>query len=180
MGLNPIETVQQLKEKFCFPVKDYYSLLGFDYSQKSYEDIAIEWTSLYNEFSESSTIMDGVGYVIKALNEQGYIQSIVSACENNLLKMKLSSLGLSEFFEKIEGTRDSNAHSKIQIALDWKRHNPDAVAVVIGDTEHDYEVASAIGADCILYSGGFVSEERLQRIGCPVIRDFDEIWDYIK
>jgi len=178
-GLKQIETIEQLRDKFCFPVKDYYKSLGFDYAKDSYEDIAVKWSVLYNEFSKSSGLVDGVSDVITKLDELGYVQSIISASEYNLLRAKLSVLGIDRAFADISGTADNNAHSKIQIALDWRKYNPDAVAVVIGDTTHDYEVASAIHADCVLYSGGFVSRDRLEQCGCPVIGSFYEIWQYV-
>ena len=179
-NLKPIETIRQLREGFCFPVKDYYSSLGFDYSLESYEDIAIKWTKLYNDFSKLSTSVDGVGDVITKLNVLGYTQSIISACENDLLHTKLFELGFDGLFAEVEGTGDSNAHSKMQIALEWKRCNPSSTALFIGDTPHDFEVATAINADCILYSGGFVSEARLISCGCPVIGSFEELWSYIE
>lgn len=178
-GLKQIETIEQLRDKFCFPVKDYYRSLGFDYTKDRYENIAIEWSVLYNEFSKFSGLVDGVSDVITKLNDRGYVQSIISASEYNLLCTKLSVLGIDGIFKEVSGTSDSNAHSKIQIAVDWRKCNPDAVAIVVGDTPHDYEVASAIYADCILYSGGFVSRSRLEQCGCPVIDSFDEIWQYV-
>ena len=44
-------------------------------------------------------------------------------------------------------------------------------AVVVGDTEHDYEVARAMNADCILIANGHQSKTRLQAPGVPVLDD---------
>ena len=178
-GLKEISTLEDMRRGFGFPVKDYYECLGFDYSIERYEDIAEEWMKLYSVMSEQSTLCEGVLDVITKLNNEGYIQSIISACEHDLLEDKLRRLGIDYFFSNVSGTSDVSAHSKSQVALKWRELNPEAEALMIGDTPHDYEVASLIGADCVLYSGGFVSEERLNLLGVPVIRNFEELLDHI-
>jgi phosphoglycolate phosphatase len=40
---------------------------------------------------------------------------------------------------------------------------------MIGDTVHDYEVAQAMGTDCILISSGHNSRERLENTGALVL-----------
>ena len=44
-------------------------------------------------------------------------------------------------------------------------------AVVVGDTEHEYEVARAMDADSILIANGHQSKARLQALGVPVLDD---------
>ena len=178
-GLRQIETLDVLRSRFCFPVKNYYSELGFDYSIESYEDIASEWSAIYNEISRDSGFCKGVDTVIRQMSERGYKQTILSACESKILADKLIGLGACKNFENVFGTDNVNAHSKTQLAVEWLKANPHAVALMIGDTEHDFEVANMLGADCILYSKGYCSKERLTKLGCPVIDDFDEIWNYI-
>ncbi len=178
-GLNQIETLEQLRERFCFPVKNYYAELGFDYSAESYEDIAREWSFIYDRISCNAGFCAGVDSVIKRLADQGYIQTVISACESTILTDKLSSLRVLSRFENVFGTDNINAHSKKQLAAGWRKANPEAMALLVGDTEHDFEVAEMIGADCVLYSGGYCSKHRLNGLGCPVIDEFNEIWNYI-
>ena len=178
-GLKEISTLEEMRQKFGFPVKDYYEYLGFDYNAEKYEDIAAEWIKLYSVMSESVTLCEGVAETITKLHNDGYIQSIISACEHTMLQEKMEELCIAHLFCNVSGTNDVSAHSKSQVALKWRECNPDATALMIGDTPHDYEVALLIGADCILYSGGFVSEARLRTIGVPVIGEFDELFNYI-
>ena len=103
-GLKQIETVEQLQERFCFPVKKYYSELGFDYSVEPYEDIATEWSKIYDEFSAESGFCNGVDAVIMRLDELGYTQTVLSACESKILTEKLSILGVLSRFKNIFGT----------------------------------------------------------------------------
>ncbi|MCL2108648.1 MAG: HAD hydrolase-like protein [Oscillospiraceae bacterium] len=41
--------------------------------------------------------------------------------------------------------------------------------LLVGDTLHDYEVAATLNADCLLYSAGHQSRERLMTAGVPVL-----------
>lgn len=174
-GLPEIPDREALRRHFGFPMKDYYGILGFDFSVESYESVAEEWLKLYLVNSNSSYLMPGVDGIITKSKDRGYIQSIISACEVNLLNSKLNALDLKDKFTAVGGADNINAHSKNDIALRWRADNPSAAAVMIGDTLHDYEVARLINADCILYAGGFQSRARLETAGCPVIDDFGEL-----
>ena len=46
----------------------------------------------------------------------------------------------------------------------------------IGDTEHDFEVAQAIGVDCLLLSHGHNCYSRLVHTGAPVFRSLKNIF----
>ena len=43
--------------------------------------------------------------------------------------------------------------------------------LLIGDTDHDYHVATAAGFDCVLVGGGHQDARDLGRLGCPVYDD---------
>jgi len=42
--------------------------------------------------------------------------------------------------------------------------------VMVGDTQHDAEVAKALGTKCVLYTGGHQSRARLEAV-CPNVID---------
>jgi len=48
--------------------------------------------------------------------------------------------------------------------------------LMIGDTVHDFEVASEIGADCVLIANGHQCKERLVRYGVEVINSMEDFW----
>ncbi|MDD3146293.1 MAG: HAD hydrolase-like protein, partial [Candidatus Riflebacteria bacterium] len=48
-------------------------------------------------------------------------------------------------------------------------------AVMIGDTVHDFEAASAMGIPCILIAAGHNSKKRLQATGVPVVNSLAEL-----
>ena len=41
---------------------------------------------------------------------------------------------------------------------------------MIGDTQHDYEVAQALGIDCVLVANGHHSRQRLEAV-CDIVVD---------
>ena len=73
------------------------------------------------------------------------------------------------------GLGDIYANSKVDIGKAWiKKVKPDR-ALLLGDTEHDYDVAQAIGADCVLIEGGHQPREKLEKCGVKVIKNAKEI-----
>ena len=47
--------------------------------------------------------------------------------------------------------------------------------LLVGDTIHDFEVASELGCSCILVSHGHQSDERLKSTGVLVIEDLAQL-----
>ena len=73
-------------------------------------------------------------------------------------------LGVEESFEEIVGLDNYYAAGKKGIAIEWRKRHPDEKILFLGDTDHDYYVAEAMGADCILIAEGHQSAEKLKRI----------------
>jgi phosphoglycolate phosphatase len=64
-----------------------------------------------------------------------------------------------------------HAKSKKEIGVAWKNANPNIRALMIGDTDHDAEVAEAMGIDCVLVTAGHQSRERLEKCKCIAVVD---------
>lgn len=174
-SLPLIESVDAYRRVFGFPVIDYYKRLGFDFEKETYEAVAHEWVALYLENAKKSRLYDGASDVLKAVKARGIEQIILSATEKKMLEGQLLSLGIREYFSDVLGLGDIYAHSKIELGRAWMNKTRPARAVLIGDTEHDYEVARGIGAECILVAGGHQSKERLEACGARVLDDIKEI-----
>ena len=72
--------------------------------------------------------------------------------------------------EQIKEAVIAKGHNWVQ-QLDW---DPGEI-VLIGDTVHDYEVAQAIGTDCILMTHGHHSFERLSETKAQVVHSLQEL-----
>ena len=69
---------------------------------------------------------------------------------------------------------------KIGAAIEFFKHQKPQRALMIGDTLHDFEVAKAIGADCILLAWGHQDRERLEGTGCLVFNNISEVINAFK
>ena len=165
---------------FGFPIEEYYQRLGFDFAKEDYHTVlAPEWVEMYLENYRSSPLTEHAVQTLQTLGEMGYVQILLSATELQMLKNQLKGLGLEQYFEEVCGLDNIHAGSKLDAAVAWRAQHPDAVALFVGDTVHDFDVASAVGADCVLYSQGHQSREQLSSCGCRMIDDLSELIDLL-
>jgi phosphoglycolate phosphatase len=118
-------------------------------------------------------LYEGIVGVLDSLQQLGIGQSILSAYSQHTLDVMVDHYGLRKYFTHVAGLDNIWAASKLHLGQDLikllgvgKRE-----ALVVGDTDHDYEVACAMDADCILIANGHQSKARLQALGVPVLDD---------
>ncbi len=174
-----IESEEQYRQVFRFPVIEYYRDLGFDLDGEGYDKIAHEWVREYRALEATAPLREGAVEIIDYLNRRGIKQIIISATEQNMLNSQLRDLGIYGKFDEVLGTGDIYAGGKAHIAVEWAR-NKDARVLMIGDSTHDFDTASAAGFDCALVCGGHENKERLLSKGCPVFDDFSALFEAIK
>lgn len=153
---------------FCFPIREYYCRLGFDFERESYEKLAVEWVENY--VSEESTLSLSSGFlrISDTLHSAGIRQIILSSSETEMLHRQLKILNVENRFDAIYGIDNIYAGGKIEMAKRCIGSTADR-AVLIGDTTHDADTARAIGSDCILYAGGHGERSALSACGFPVV-----------
>ena len=173
-NLPILRDLNAYRAAFGFPVEDYYRRLGFDFEKEDFKTcLAPLWVKLYEENCKSAPLFPGVEALCRDLRRAGISQSILSASESSMMKGQLQERGALEWFDEIWGTDTILAYGKEGIAHAWRQAHPDAVAVVLGDTVHDFEIANVLRADCILVAAGHHSAERLSGCGVPVVPDLD-------
>lgn len=158
---------------FSFPVRRYYERLGFDFDRLSFESIADEFIARYVERVRECELYCGAGDVLRALSAHGMKQSILSAYHESYLKDVVSRCGIFPYFEHLCGLSDNFAGGKsgrgseliAVLGCDLKS------LVMIGDTDHDVEVAGALGIDVVLLAHGHQDGERLKRVQGAVVLD---------
>jgi len=167
---------------FTFPVIRYYEALGWDFTKESFADISIEFMRNYDALFNSSPLHQNTFETLEYFKTQGYKQIVVSALEHNRLKESLSIHGLDHFFDATYGIENILGGGKIHMAmkmLEQQNLIPESTCM-IGDTEHDLEVAEAIGVHCILVAHGHHTFERLQHLKVPVVNNFNELKEVLK
>lgn len=174
-GLPTVDSHERYYEVFGFPIIDYYRRLGFDFDKEPYEVIAPLWVELYLENVKESPIFDDILPTVELFGKMGLSQTVLSATELEMLKKQLKLVDCLELFDEVLGIDNIYAASKVSLAEGWREKKPNAVPLMIGDTVHDAEVAERIGADCVLIARGHQSRKTLEKAGCPIYEDLDEM-----
>ncbi len=107
----------------------------------------------------------------------GFKQFVLSAMEHSNLINSLTDKGLVNYFDEVSGINNHYAHSKLEMGIDLVNKIGITLSeiLLIGDTIHDFEVASGLGVDCILVANGHQSKKRLLQVTTNVISTLDEI-----
>jgi phosphoglycolate phosphatase len=160
----PCIDTKTYRKIFDFPVISYYSQLGFDLEHEDWDAVAIEFHNHYGELAQSACLRDGVDASLDALGKTVDGMSILSACEQTILEQMLTDYGIRHHFSHVSGLDNLHAASKLDNGkrLIQDIGLPTDEIMLIGDTNHDHEVASALGVRCILLTGGHQDESRLQ------------------
>lgn len=161
-GLPEMKTVSEYRAIFGFPVADYYRRLGFDFSKVPFAQLAREWWADYSSRAETARLYPEVPKILRAVKERGIGQIVLSATEREMLQKQLDGLGIADAFDEILGADNTHAYGKTDLARQWKEKHPNAVPIMIGDTDHDAETARAMGADIILLTCGHQAREKLE------------------
>ena len=178
-GLQTIRSKEQYRRVFRFPIKEYYRALGFDFDAEPYEAIAPLWVEEYLKRCSSAPLREGFAQAFDLFRTLGVKQHILSATELSMLKEQLDFYGISDGFDSIYGLGDIHAHSKTELAKKWREENPHSIALFIGDTEHDFDAAEAMGADCALVCGGHQPRETLKKCGAEVYDSITELCELL-
>ena len=97
---------------------------------------------------------------------------VLSASRRDYLIEQVAARGLQGYFTELLGLADIYGVSKVQVGKQWLAQSgiAPAACVMVGDTQHDAEVAKALGTKCVLYTGGHQSRARLEAV-CPNVID---------
>ena len=178
--LHQISGVSEYHNMFDFPVINYYKNVGFDFLKEPFEDLAREFIDRYHSGKTGNCkLNDESEFVLESIRKKQITQIILSASEIGNLLSQMSEFDISHYFDEILGISDIYAGSKIDLGLEYIAGSGVKNGVLIGDTEHDFEVANALGIDCLLVTTGHQSRERLLTCGVPVLDDFRQIIEYI-
>ncbi len=164
---------------FTFPVVEYYKKVGIIESDEEFEPIAHEWMNGYYAMEKDLKVFDDTVDNLEMIHKMGLKQGVLSASSNKQLRRLLDKFRLTRYMDHILGLDDIYAKGKVEIGLEFiQQHHlyPEEI-VLIGDTLHDYEVATKMGIQCILFSGGHQSYETLSRTNCLVVEKIKDIFE---
>ena len=175
-NLNKIDEVTY-KELFGFPVIDFYTQLGFDFTKESFEALSVDYMKIYMEGLKKAPLAYTASYALKRVRKKGKLQYILSAMEKPDLVDSLIKKGIKSYFSKIYGNTNKLGNGKVSIGktlIENEQLIP-GDTLIVGDTIHDYEVAKELGCQVILVSSGHQNSKRLKALGVPVVEGLDEL-----
>lgn len=173
----PELSIEQYKQVFSFPVRDYYQKIGFDFEQEPFEIPALEFIDRYNELVNDCLLHADSVTLLNHYKAKGYRQFILSAMKQDTLDQCLSNFRINHFFEHVSGLGDHYATSKTENGhrlLAGLNLDP-AQMLLVGDTVHDFEVAKELGCQCVLVANGHQSKPILQETGARVIDQLSQL-----
>jgi len=176
-GMPPLGSVDVYRGLFHFPVIEYYYDMGYTFETETYEDITVEFLSRYAKIIDACPLQAGAEAVLSELRSRGIRQMILSATSETRLEGEVAAHGIADRFDAILGQQNDAAVSKAERGRAYlaERGLDPAAMVLVGDTDHDFEVAEALGCRCILLDIGHQSHARLEKLGATVIHSLEEL-----
>ena len=175
----PVLDVARYREIFRFPVRDYYERLGFAFEREPFEDLAVEFIEQYMQRWPEAELRPGSQEALVALADSGVTQSVLSAAEAELLAAAAGHFAVDAHMTHLVGIDDHHAVTKVEHGRVHVAELRASRVLLVGDTEHDVEVAGELVLDCVLLTGGHMSEQRLAATGAPVVPTLDALLDWM-
>lgn len=173
-GLPPIDG-EQYQELFGFPLQDYCVRLGF--APGDFAALSAEFSHLYEARRLECNLQSGAERVLARVRAAELGQAVLSAYQQSLLTPIVGHYGLQQHFVAVAGLDNPYAEGKaargrrLLEELGWA---PEQV-LLVGDTDHDHEVAQAMGVDCVLFPSGHQHPRRLRACGALLVQGLEEV-----
>lgn len=179
-SLPLLKSKEEYLDVFGFPIIEYYKRLGFDFDKVDYDALSKVWVAEYLSHSDECKLYGDVLLTLDRFRSAGLGQYVLSATEIGMLTSQMRKLGIGERFDGVYGLDNIHAASKLAAARRLLDEHKGAKLVFIGDTDHDLEVAKAIGADCILVCSGHQPKNKLLDTSAVFVADtLKEACDFI-
>jgi phosphoglycolate phosphatase len=173
----PLLDTEKYRQIFTFPVRDYYEKAGVDFSKEAFETPAMQFINNYRLSLPGAALQQGAKEALSFFRDKKKEQSVLSVMEQQLLISSVKGFGIDSYFDRISGIDNHYGEGKTELALRTLKEIRELKEkiLLVGDTLHDHEVASATGIDCILIAHGHQSHERLGASGRVIVNNFDEL-----
>ena len=170
-------TRESYRSVFGFPLEEYYRRVGFNLETESMADLSSDFFATYGPGLKNCRLHGGVIETLQRFKSIKLRQFVLSAMEEQMLRSMIEHLGIDEYFDSVYGLAHLEGDSKLSrgrdLLLDFGI-DPSAT-LLIGDTDHDAEVAKALELSVVLISRGHQSSERLRETACTVYESYREL-----
>ena len=175
-GKMPVDRAFYL-DNFSFPVCEYYKSLGLPSCGPEYQEISQRFIEEYRKKHHICKLQKSSVKMLSYIKGCGISQSVLSAGNIADVLDFVEYHKLSDFFTIISGVYHTNATGKSDVAHKHLNQIKACTSdiLLIGDTLHDFEIATDLKVDCVLYSKGHNSKNRLLEASNSVINDLEEL-----
>lgn len=153
-GHPPLSDLASYRSVFRFPIRDFYRSVGVG------DDRFVSAASAYlerlaNRVGEAR-LHDGAYRTVRAIDRLGIRQVLASATVADALTQQMAPHGLDGAFEAILTIDDPYHASKHDVIRRWLAVSGLAPTdvLVIGDTNHDHEIAEDLGTEFLHFEAG--------------------------
>lgn len=172
----PTITLEQYRETVEVPIVKFYETV-MDMSKETLDNLSVEFNALWLSYLCGEPLSDGAYELLEFLKVNGIKNYIYSSSQNKMILPHLDALGITKHFSAVLGAQDCYVGSKAERTCNFINENgfsPKEI-LFIGDMDHDSDVASLVGADCVLVSYGHQSVSKLRKTGRRVIASLKEL-----
>lgn len=153
-GLSPLVDGQSYRSVFRFAIRDFYRSVGLD--DDRFVSAASVYLALLATRVGEARLHDGARTTLAALRARGVRQILASATLPDALAGQMAPYGLDDAFEEVLSIDDPYRASKHDVIARWLSRSGLAArdVLVIGDTNHDREIADDLGTPFVHFDGG--------------------------
>ncbi len=175
-ALPPV-SLDSYRAQFDFPVILYYERIGLPTDPEAFCTISQQFIDRYHERFEACSLRPGVSSTLEAIHRQGRPMSILSASRQDFLERAVRMFGVEPWFDSLNGIDTIHATGKLERGRKCIEALgiPPTDCLLVGDTVHDFEVASTLGLQCILLANGHHDAARLRATGMPVLESVSDL-----
>lgn len=176
-GMRLMRDVEEYRTYFTFPVIDYYRRMGYTFETEPFENISRQFVAMYAERFPLCPLQPCVKEALSAVLESGARQVLLSATGQEKLDEQVEHFGLGQYFERVIGGSNNLANGKADYAVEFLRESgvDPARAMFVGDTDHDFEIATSIGCGSAILVAGHQSRSHLETLGAKLIESLCEV-----
>lgn len=174
----PSVTLAKYRRCFRFPIRAFYEDLGFDFEHTRFEGLVEAYLGQFDPGVVECDLCPGAFELVSRLKLRGAKVAVLSASHQKTLMETAQRNELHGQVDHFFGLENSAASGKLDRARDLDRHMkrpPDARVLMIGDTDHDAEVACDRGWDFLAVATGHQDASRLHVTGAPVVQTLREL-----
>lgn len=156
-GLDPLTDEHTYRSVFRFPIRDFYGSVGL--GDDRFVSAATTYLDLLASRVGEAPLHAEARATLAALHERGIRQVLASATLPDALAQQMAPYGLGDAFEVVLSIDDPYRASKHDVIARWLTASglPPSEVLIIGDTNHDREIADDLGTEFVHFDGGHQS-----------------------